>query len=107
MITDEILLENGYKKCKDNLYNADCLFQKRIKNEKGQTKYFIDIYKYAFKVNDYKPDYEVRLITEKEKYALNILLYATKNEMTLEEIEKEVYAIWYGLDCKYYDCEAE
>lgn len=107
MITDEILLENGYKKFSDGLYNADCLFQKRIKNEKGQTKYFIDIYKYTFKINDYKPDYEIRLVTEKEKYALNILLYATKNEMTLEEIEKEVYAIWYGLDCKYYDCEAE
>lgn len=107
MITDEILLENGYKKYRDNLYNADCLFQKRIRNEKGQTKYFIDIYKYTFKINDYKPDYEVRLETEKEKYALNILLYATKNEMTLEEIEREVYAFWYGLDCKYYDCEVE
>ena len=107
MITDKILLENGYKKFSDDLYNADCLFQKRIKNEKGQTKYFIDIYKYTFKINDYKPDYEIRLVTEKEKYALNILLYATKNEMTLEDIEKEVYAIWYGLDCKYYDCEAE
>ena len=107
MITDEILLENGYKKFSDSLYNADCLFQKRIKNEKGQTKYFIDIYKYTFKINDYKPDYEIRLVTKKEKYALNILLCATKNEMTLEEIEREVYAIWYGLDCKYYDCEVE
>ena len=105
MITDELLLENGYKKFVDPLYNADCLFQKRFRNKKGQTKYFIDIYKYTFKINDYIPDYEIRLVTEKEKYALNILLYATRNAMTLEEIEQEVYAIWYGLDCKYYDCE--
>lgn len=102
MITDEILLENGYKEYRDDLYNADKLFQKRIRDEKGRTKYFIDIYKYAFPFNDYKPDYEIRLVTETEKYGLNILIYATKNEMTLEEIEREVYAIWYGLGCEYY-----
>lgn len=101
MITDEILIENGYKKFKDNYYNAECLFQKRIKDEKGKTKYFIDIYKYAFKHNNYIPQYEVRLVTDKEKYGLNILMYCIK-DITLEDIEREVYAIWYGLDCKYY-----
>lgn len=105
MINDELLLNNGYRKFTDALYSADCLFQKRIRNEKGQTKYFIDIYKYTFKINNYEPDYEIRLVTEKDKYALNILIYATRNNMTLEEIEREVYAIWYGLDCKYYDSE--
>lgn len=103
MITEKLLLENGYRKFNDNLYNAECLFQKRIKDEKGKTKYFIDIYKYAFKVNNYEPDYEVRLVTEKDKYALSILIFAFKNQLTLEEIEREIYAIWYGLDCKYYE----
>lgn len=107
MIADEILLENGYKKYRDNFYYAECLFQKRIRNEKGQTKYFIDIYKYVSKVNDYEPNYEIRLSTEKEKYALNILLYATRNKMTLEEIEREINDIWLKLDCKYYDCEED
>lgn len=104
MINDEILLENGYKKYKDNLYSADCLFQKRIRNEKGQTKYFINIHKY---IHNDKNVYEVDLQFEKDKYTMNILLFAIDSTMTLEEIENEVYAIWYGLDCKYYDCEAE
>ena len=36
-----------------HIVSSDCLFQKRFRNEKGQTKYFIDIYKYTFKINDY------------------------------------------------------
>lgn len=104
MITDELLLENGYKKYRDNYYSAKCLFQKRIENEKGQTKYFIDIYKYVLKHNDNVPLYEVRLVTEKEKYWLNILLYAIDN-MTLDEIEQEVQNIWFNLDCKYYSLD--
>ena len=38
---------------------------------------------------------------------MNIKLFAIDKNMTLEEIEREVYAIWYGLDCKYYDTEVE
>ena len=104
MITDEILLENGYKKYNDNFYRADCLFQKRIRNKKGQTKYFINIYKY---VSTYSQDinYEIDLQFEKDRYMMNIHLFAIDDTMTLEEIEREVYAIWYGLDCKYYDNE--
>lgn len=106
MINDELLLANGYKKYNDNFYNADCLFQKRIRNEKGQTKYFIDFYKYTSIIHN-KTDYEVRLSTEKDKYALRVHLYAIGNEMTLEEIEKEVDDIWHKLGCKYYDSEEE
>ena len=35
---------------------------------------------------------------------MNILLFGI-HDMTLEDIEREVYAIWYGLDCKYYEEE--
>lgn len=41
MVTDEILIEHGYRKYNDTWYNADCLFQKRVKDDKG-TKYFIN-----------------------------------------------------------------
>ena len=107
MITDEILLNNGYKKYPDSLNNSECLFQKRIKNDKGQTKYFIDIYKYVFKIDDYKPRYTIKLVTEKDNYGLEVTMYHIDDNMSLEEIEREVYSIWYGLDCKYYDCKVE
>lgn len=107
MINDELLLANGYKKYNDVFYHAECQFQKRIRNDKGQTKYFIDIYKYVSKVDNYEPNYEIRLCTEKEKYNLNILLYATRNEMTLKEIEKEIDDIWFKLECEYYDKEVD
>lgn len=100
MITDELLLENGYKE-----YNTpsikrgwDRFFQKRFRNEKGQTKYFIN-----FNVCKSYKGYEVDLQFEKDKYTMNILLFAIDKDMTLREIEHEVFAIWYGLDCKYYD----
>lgn len=102
MITDDILLENGYRKFNDNLYNAQALFQKKIKDEKG-IKYFIDIYKYTFNVNDYIPDYEIRLVSETDNYAIDILIYATGNKMKVDEIEKEVERIWSVLDLNYYE----
>ena len=102
MITDDILLENGYIRYNDNLYNAQALFQKKITDGKG-IKYFIDIYKYTFKVNDYIPDYEIRLVSETDNYAIDILIYATGNKMKIDEIEKEVERIWSALDLNYYE----
>ena len=104
MITDDILLENGYKRFNDNLYNAQSLFQKKIKDKKG-IKYFIDIYKYTFKVKNYIPEYEIRLVSETDNYAINILLYATGNKMKIDEIEQEVERIWSALDLNYYEEE--
>ena len=78
------------------------MFQKRCRNENGQTKYFITIYKYEDSDCN-KPSYNVDLQFEKENYTMNILLFAIDAKMTLKEIEQEVYAIWYGLDCKYYE----
>lgn len=100
MINEEILLKNGYIKYRDNLYNAEALYQKKIMNERRQIKYFIDIYKYS-------ENYEVRLNTEKDKYNLDILLFNIDKDMALDEIEREIYAIWYDLNCKYYGEEEE
>ena len=104
MITEELLLENGYREFEVNkLFHpyADKFFQKRFRNEKGQTKYFISFYKY--KHDDREDNYEIGLQLEKDRYVMNIQIFAIDEKMTIEEIEREVYAIWYGLDCKYYD----
>ena len=103
-ITDELLLENGYKEYQSpNIYTGmNRFFQKRFRNEKGQTMYFINFYE----CKSYK-GYEVDLQFEKERYIINMLIFGIDGNMTLEEIEQEVYSIWYGLDCKYYDYEEE
>lgn len=105
MINADILLENEYKEFKVNkLFHpyANRMLQKRIRNDKGQTKYFITFYEYLH--NDGN-NYEVSLQFEKDKYVMNIQLFAISDDTTLKEIEQEVYKIWYGLDCKYYDSE--
>lgn len=107
MINEKLLLENGYKEYKPNKIfypSASKHFQKRVRNDKGHTKYFINIYKY---IHNDKNVYEVDLQFEKQQYAMDIQLFGLNEKMTLEEIEKEVYKIWYDLDCKYYDCEVE
>ena len=105
MITDKILLENGYKEYQpDRIFHpyANRFFQKRFKNEKGQTKYFINFVEYGGdKENEIT--YNVDLQFEKENYTMDITMFALDSKLTLEEIEQEVYVIWYGLDCKYYE----
>ena len=103
-INASVLLENGYKKWVNTgifKQNANCFYQKRFLNDQGSTKYFITIYEYEHENNEF--NYEVDLQFEREDYVMNITLFAIKENMTIEEIEREVYAIWYGLDCKYYE----
>ena len=100
MITDKLLLDNGYKEYHDSFGIADCLFQKKFENEKG-IMYFIEFYKYE--EDDDWIRYEVKLTTTKNKYALEILMYCIDKEMTIEQIEREVLVMWYGLRCNYYE----
>ena len=77
MITDKILLENGYNEYPKNAFlepYSNRFFQKRFRNEKGQTKYFIDFTEYGGENDPYKYplNYEVNLTFEKEKYAIKI-----------------------------------
>lgn len=102
MINEEILLKNGYRECKDYLYHANRLFQKKIKNEYGIV-YFINFYEYT-KYD--KVDYEIHLQFEKDRYVMDITLFGF-NDMELNELEKEVHNIWYRLGCKYYEVNDE
>lgn len=101
MITDKLLEERGYNKYNDYLYHADCLYQKKIIDEKG-IKYYINIYKYEPEVEAIETEYIVGLILDTENYGLEVRLYGIK-DMTLDEIEEEVEKIWNSLGCKYYE----
>lgn len=102
MITDELLLANGYKEYEDTFYHADCLFQKRIRDEMGRTMYFINFYKY-------KENYEVELSLDMEEYAMSTKWYAFSpvGKVNLEVAEKWVYDLWCKMGCPYYEKEEE
>lgn len=103
MINDDLLLENGYKEWEVPSINkyAKKFFQKKFVNGEGKTQFFISFYKYVH-VDD-TINYEVELQFAKDRYTMNITMFAIDN-MGILEIEEEVYDIWYDLDCKYY-CE--
>jgi hypothetical protein len=106
MINKNSLLENGYKEwSKENCMNQFCnrFFQKRFRNENGDIKYFITVYEYNIPRWEDELDYEVDLQFEKENYTMNLTLFCLNKNMTVEQMEKEVYDIWYNLDCKYYE----
>lgn len=101
MNIEEQLIANGYKKHEvDRRFNefAKCMYQKKIKNDNNDTRYFIDFY-------IYESAYEVALQFEARdgNYTINITLFAFDRDMTVQEVEEEVYKIWFNLDCKYYE----
>ena len=65
--TDEKLIESGFKKYNTNntMYDAKkYLFQKRYKNNKGDTLYFLDVYKWDWTfANDRVPEQYTYQIT--------------------------------------------
>ena len=85
MITDEILLENGYRQYNDTWYNADRLYQKRIKDKKG-TKYFINFLSYDLPIFNNEPRYDVRLSSGTKDYDMEIVLFNI-DKMSIEDIE--------------------
>lgn len=99
MITDKLLEDRGYKVYDAFSLCADCLFQKRVKDDIG-TKYFINIYKYN--IRDVAR-YEVRVQCEKLEYTIEFTLFSFHKDITIEEIEKEIENIWNKLELTYYE----
>lgn len=101
MITDEILLENGYRKYNDTWYNADRLYQKRIKDKRG-TKYFINFLRYNLPVFDNEPRYDAILSSGTKDYDMEIVLFNI-DKMSIEDIENKIEEMWTKLNLEYYE----
>ena len=98
-MTEKVLINAGYKEAPVPVVeqHANRLFQKKIKDDKG-IKYFIDVYEYEIS-DEY--NYEFKLVTQKDKFWVRTTIYSIEN-MTLEEIEKEIEDIWKKCKFNYY-----
>ena len=86
----QTFVENSYKEhyIYDNrLYKlADKFFQKRIKDENGKTKYFINVYHYLALYNHIDTStFQVHFSTQEHEYSVEISSY---NFSSFEEVEK-------------------
>ena len=104
----ETILENsGYKRYNDNFRNAYCIYQKRIRDEKG-IKYHITycLYRDYFGKN-HELDYEIDLRFEDKDCAFELLLFAFKDENLTEEkvkyYEEKIDEIWTKMNVEYYE----
>lgn len=86
MINEEVLLNNGYKQYVIPAFEkCDKFYQKKINGE------YINVYYYNFKVNEVlNYAYEFKSSKEKDRFWKTIHLYALDEDITLEEIEKEL-----------------
>ena len=110
MITDEILLNAGYKQFKpitEFYHDSDVGFQKRFDDEVGK-KYFITCIKYPewyhpYTNESFPPSYEFEIqFTDKETGCpVNVLLFAGWPD--IESVEKRAEDFW-NMGCwKYYE----
>ncbi len=98
-MTEKVLINAGYKEAPVPVVEqyANSFFQKKVKDDKG-IKYFIDVYEYEIS-DEY--NYEFKLVTQKDKFWVRTTIYSIEN-MTLEEIEKEIEDIWKKCKFNYY-----
>ena len=101
---EKILENSGYKRYKDYLRHAYCLYQKRITDSKG-IKYFINYLLYRDEKENIT--FEVDLQFELDDCTMNITLFNFKIEELIypavEAIEEKVEDVWQKLGAKYYE----
>lgn len=99
MMTEKVLISAGYKEAPVPVVEqyANRFFQKKVKDDKGII-YFIDVYEYEIS-DEY--NYEFKLVTQKDKFWVRTTIYSIEN-MTIEEIEKEIEDIWKKCKFNYY-----
>lgn len=99
-MSEKVLLNSRYKEFEvpeSNSY-ANRFYQKKISDKKG-IKYFIDVYEYEIQDSLM---YEFELHLQKRNFWINTTLYGVDN-MTIEEIEKEIENIWVTCKMNYYE----
>lgn len=122
MISNSLLLDNGYK-CHGHeegqnpwLNQADKLYQKRIKNAKGDTLYFIDIFYYDHRryhhpnlIEGWMPEAQFNTKTlgeSKDAFCFNVRMIISE-ETSLKQIESFFQNIYKKMDCKPYELAGE
>ena len=111
-MTDEYLLERGYKQYKPTQFDNESVvarFQKRFDDDFGK-KYFIDVLKWS---HDYVPVnkrdkwwkpftycYETQVSMFKEEKSLNLEFFS---DWTLEEVEKYMEEMFEKMKLNYYE----
>lgn len=102
MITEEILLAAGYRRYTDSFSNADWLYQKRIRDENGNTVYFIDLYYYKF---DDHNSWELRMSFERDDPLFDYMHVKVhvREERTVEDVEAIASRIFVSMEGAPYD----
>lgn len=116
VITDEYLLERGYKEYKPTRFDNESVvarFQKRFDDDFGK-KYFIDVIKWS---NDYVPvarrdkwwkpfsyHYETQVTMFEDQKALNMEFFSA---WSLEEVEVFMKKMFHTMNLNYYETWTE
>ena len=111
-MTDEYLIERGYKKYEPTRFDNESVvarFQKRFDDDFGK-KYFIDVLKWS---QDYVPvdrrdkwwkpftyHYETQVTMFEDAKALNLEFFS---DWTLEEVEKYMEDLFNKMNLNYYE----
>jgi hypothetical protein len=92
-ITRELLESRGYKYFGiDTIHSAE-LFQKRVVDLNGVTKYFINCYSYSTST------FEFELNLEKNTLNYNITIFGNT---TIDDVENEIERLWIENKFNYY-----
>lgn len=87
----------GYTRHSFTLNESDTLFQKRVRNEQGETKYFINIYEYDFRKYVTKILYSVEVVLFPEGITSQVNL--TFSLTTVQEAEKFIEEFYVKNNC--------
>lgn len=111
-MTDEYLLEHGYKKYAPTPFDNECVvarFQKRFYDDFGK-RYFIDILRWSQdyipmsrRGDDWEPygyEYEIHFSMYEEEKSLKLTLF---NSWSLEEVENFVEDFFEKMKPNYYE----
>lgn len=94
-VTPENLLANGYRMYDQRDEYRSELYQKRIRQEDGKTRYFINIWKWTFPSSPPSFQADTTLYSDSPQITMS-LKFSIEPEMAIEQVEK-VYADAYSL----------